>query len=73
MELVQQLARLYFKQYLLASQVDDVSKQLEYIEKQTECQIKISGHDSTQVCSNLFLVAHLKIKLGQYTSADEIN
>ena len=48
-------------------------KQLDYIEKQTECQVRISGQESTQVCSNLFLIAHLKIKLGQYTSADEIN
>ena len=68
-EIVQELARLYFKQYLIASQAEDVTKSVEFIEKQTRCQIQISGEQSTQVCSNLFLIAHLEIKLGRYTSA----
>lgn len=72
-EIVQELARLYFKQYLIASQAENVAKSVGYIEKQTRCQIELSGEQSTQVCSNLFLIAHLQIKLGKYTEAREQN
>ena len=72
-EVVQELARLYFKQYLTATQAEDIPKSIVCIEKQTACQIEISGDQSTNVCSNLFLMAHLQIKLGRYTDAQVNN
>ena len=58
---------------MTASQAEDVPKSINCIEKQTSCQIEISGEQSTQVCSNLFLMAHLQIKIGRYTDAQVNN
>ena len=63
------LSKMYFQQYMQASTSEDIDKQIEYISKQTACQIEITGERSSQVCSNTFLVAHLQIKLGRLTEA----
>ena len=56
-ELIEQQSHTYFEQYLLANAQEDTSKSIDYINKQTECQIEIYGDKSQQVCSNLFLTA----------------
>lgn len=37
--------------------------------KQTDCQVKLHGEQSTEVCSNLFLITSNQIKLGKFTEA----
>ena len=60
---------MYFQQYLVASQADDIPLAIEFIQKQTACQEEIFGARSTQVCGNLFLTAQFQLKLGRYGDA----
>ena len=52
---LEEQSRLYMQQYLAANQAGDLPKCIEFIGKQTDCQRKLFGEQSTQVCSNLFL------------------
>ena len=68
-ELIEQQSHTYFEQYLLANAQEDTAKSIDYINKQTACQIEIYGDKSQQVCSNLFLTAQFQLKSGRYTDA----
>ncbi len=68
-ELREEQAYVFFQQYLVANQAEDIEKSIHFISKQTECQIEIFGEKSSQVCSNLFLTGQFQMKLGRYKDA----
>ena len=42
-EMLEEQSELYFQQYLTANQNEDIAKSIEYIKKQTACQVELFG------------------------------